>query len=58
MSKCRGCAQEIDWVKTKAGKLMPVDIPAVTVVTKEGEIVMGQISHFATCPKADLFRKK
>jgi hypothetical protein len=46
MGKCRSCGAEIGWIRTKAGKNMPVDakpIPFVewlegdTLVTEEGE---------------------
>ena len=43
LGKCRGCGAGVYWIKTKAGKAMPVD-PDGT-------------SHFATCPKAANFRK-
>lgn len=48
MSICRGCGQEIDWIRTKAGKNMPVDPAPVFViegggndrfVTDEGEVI-------------------
>lgn len=42
-SKCRGCEEFIYWVKTRAGKNMPVNADGT--------------SHFATCKKADQFRK-
>ena len=42
--KCRGCGAAIVWVKTAKGKNMPVDAD-------------GQ-SHFATCPKAQDFRRE
>ena len=41
---CRVCGQQIWFIKTKAGKMMPV--------TRDGE------SHFSNCPNADRFRKK
>ena len=41
-SRCSGCKALIYWIKTDAGKNMPVD-PDGT-------------SHFATCPKASSFR--
>jgi len=52
-----GCGVYIEWVKTKAGKSMPVDPAGVTIVTKEGETVRGYIPHWATCPKAKLFKR-
>lgn len=42
---CKSCGKEIFWVKTEAGKNMPVSME-----TKE--------SHFADCPNADQHRKK
>jgi len=43
-SRCRECDKYFYWVRMPSGKLMPVDIDG--------------ISHFATCPAADEFRKK
>lgn len=57
MATCKGCGATIEWITTEAGKKMPVDPPRVVVVTFEGKVVTGQMSHFATCPKADRFRK-
>jgi len=56
MSKCKKCQNDIEWVKTRAGKNMPVDPTKITVVTKEGDVVTGQESHFSTCPYANDFR--
>jgi hypothetical protein len=49
-SRCRGCGASIEWWITPEGGRMPLDMmpEANTPVT----------SHFATCPKADEFRKK
>lgn len=81
-TQCRGCGQEIAFIKTVKGKTMPVNpesvyfIPAGgpnTYVMADGVVrrgrepdrtdqgtptVIGYISHFATCPAADSFRKK
>ena len=66
LGKCRGCGKEIMWLKTCAGKNIPVDIPnfddgesaheAVTTAIEFNPDYM--IAHFATCPKARDFRKK
>lgn len=51
MARCRGCGAEIDWIKTRAGKNMPVDPEPVFVavddgsdvfVTDEGEVIRGR----------------
>lgn len=55
--ECKGCGFQIVWVKTKAGKNMPCDPELVKVVTEDGDVVTGRVSHFATCPNADDFRK-
>lgn len=57
-STCRGCGVYIEFIKTKAGKDMPVDPLPVRVITEKGIIVEGFIPHWATCPQADKFRKK
>lgn len=58
MSKCRWCGKEINWIKTPAGKAMPVDIETITVVTVNGEVVKGHMPHWATCPAAQQFKKR
>ena len=55
---CRGCGIYIEWIKTKAGKDMPVDPEGATIITEDGEVKKGFIPHWVTCPKADNFRKK
>ncbi len=44
VAKCRGCDADIVWLRTEAGKLMPIDGDGTP--------------HFATCPKAAQFRRK
>lgn len=55
---CSGCGVYIEWVKMKSGKMMPCDPAPVTIVTSDGKVETGFISHFATCPKANQLRKK
>lgn len=77
---CRGCGAEIWFIKTVAGKTIPVNPEEVAyeqkaggslkIVTPNGEVLsaerpadpqkatgIGYISHFATCPASDSFRK-
>jgi hypothetical protein len=70
ITKCSGCNQEIFFIITKNGKAMPVD---AEIVTSDGKQLLwvdeltgfrkleagrkGYISHFATCPDANKFRK-
>ena len=63
MPNCRTCNKEIFWLKTQAGKIMPVD--AETVPKKgTGDIATiifdpkTMTSHFITCPQANQHRRK
>lgn len=79
-TQCRNCGAEIGFIKTIAGKTMPVDTASRRFYRQEGgpELFVlvdgstargrsveadidgteiGFISHFATCPNADDFRK-
>jgi len=79
-TQCRACGAEIGFIKTVAGKSVPVDPDCVTFspnekgpcafVMLDGTIKrgfktneekpdseFGYVSHFATCPDADKFRK-
>lgn len=51
MAICRNCSQEIDWIRTQAGNLLPADpVPIFVIegaghdgfVTDEGEMVAGR----------------
>ena len=53
---CSKCNARMVWLKTKAGKAIPVD--AATVTDGDTNYQHGRhISHFATCKFADQFRK-
>ena len=58
ISRCRSCGEEIVWMKTDAGKNIPVD--AESVADKEATIFDQDqmIAHFATCNYPNLWRKK
>lgn len=87
ITKCKSCGASITWIKTKNGRVMPCDVPAVdyqenykgtdTVVTDDGRVLRvmifknpspsglqpiidgkGYISHFATCPYANKYRRR
>ena len=53
MSKCRGCGAEINWIRTRSGKLIPVDPQPVFFADGAGkEIVVtadGMISNGILC---------
>lgn len=39
MSLCRGCGASIEWIRTTAGRSIPVDPEPVFIATDEGEVV-------------------
>ncbi len=45
LSICQGCRRDIEWWRTPAGKLMPLNLGTV-------------VPHWSTCLKADQFRKR
>lgn len=59
---CKGCGEMIRFVHMKSGGAMPVNIKPVKFIQVDdrgmGRMAEGYISHFATCPNADDFRKK
>ena len=56
--QCKACKQNIHFVETRKGRLMPCNPKKLTVITILGDVVSGWEAHFATCPQADKFRKK
>lgn len=65
MDKCSGCGAEILWAKTTHDKPIPLDARSekrFVLVVGEREVTIARaadtyVSHFATCPMADTFRK-
>ena len=58
MNKCRKCDAPLKWIKTTAGKAMPVNPKPINGVTEDGRVERIYQSHFATCAYAEHFRKK
>jgi hypothetical protein len=81
MAVCKGCGQEIIFIKNHKGKFIPCnmeigyDLPfgkAVMLVQHDGNILThtnydegtvmhilrGRLAHWATCPKAEEFRRQ
>jgi len=54
---CRGCGAKMKWIHLLSGKDMPVDPTEITIITADGRTSRGYIPHWATCPKADQFKK-
>lgn len=57
MSACRSCAAPIVWIRSPVGKAIPCDPAVIVVVTDQGQVVRGRVSHFATCPQAAQHRR-
>jgi hypothetical protein len=56
ITRCRSCRARIIWLPTAGGKTAPVD--ADTVDAEDEVFEPGKhISHFASCPQADQWRK-
>jgi hypothetical protein len=61
MATCKGCGKEIKWITMATGAKMPVDeMPQKMIQIKEniGESITVFMPHWATCSKADNFRKE
>ena len=59
--RCRACHAGITWIKTPAGKNMPVDTASrsqrIAIIGGVGVLSTTYVSHFETCPKAEQFRR-
>ena len=62
MPKCKGCGQEIIWLKTDNLKAMPADPKPVKVLVLNTDqtvsLKKAYTPHWATCPKANDFKAK
>jgi len=63
MAECKSCKQKILWVVTEKGKNMPVNADPITIFVNEPgkdvyKMALGFVPHWATCPHADMHRKK
>ena len=47
---CKGCGEGIVWIVTKKGKRAPMNL--------QPDANGKPVSHFATCPDRDKFRRK
>lgn len=61
-SCCRACGAKILWARTAAGKIIPLDACPIANGNMRREMLDGSelryLSHFATCPNADRFRRR
>jgi hypothetical protein len=56
IARCRACDARIIFLKTSAGKNMPVDADTVRADDQVFDSAR-HVSHFSKCPKASEFRK-
>lgn len=55
---CRGCGGIVFWITTRKGAKMPVDTRVDGGLEPLRDRDGRGLSHFATCPKADQFRRR
>lgn len=57
---CASCGASIVWMKTSAGRAMPVDSASVAPSDDTSTLFDPgrHTSHFATCPNADSHRRR
>jgi len=61
MKTCKGCGAEIRWIKTEAGKAMPLDAnPRNFYVEYDGKwrMLRGYEPHWGSCEEAKRFKKE
>lgn len=68
MAECRSCGAPVEWVVTEQGKRMPLNLEPVqygNIIVEAGVaryVPVGEggdrVSHFATCPQSDEWRKQ
>lgn len=52
--KCQSCGAGMVWIKTAAGRAMPLSV--ATVETRDG--IKYALAHFADCPQAKKWSKR
>ena len=62
MPLCKACSTPIIWIKTAAGKNMPIDAKPVKAYVENRydngwRSIDVHMTHWATCPKAHQFKK-
>ena len=57
MKYCKSCGKEIVFLKTKNGKIIPINADTIQGKETVYDHKIGHVSHFATCKDASKFRK-
>lgn len=60
ITKCKSCGASITWIKTKNGRVLRVMVFKNPSPSGLQPIINGKgyISHFATCPYANKYRRR
>jgi hypothetical protein len=62
MPICKGCQEIIKLIEMESGMRMPVDSKPISIVVLnpdgKGRTITGFMTHFATCPQADKFKRR
>lgn len=57
--QCRSCGADMIFIKSALnGKNIPCNPNKISVITPDGKLVWGHVTHFAECPQADQWSKK
>lgn len=58
MATCKACQRTIKFIRTTRGKMMPVEVKPITVVTATGAVISAFVPHWGACPGAEALRRK
>lgn len=56
--RCSSCGADIVWHRTSSGRPMPCNPAILSLTTPNGDVEVGRVSHFATCPNAGKHRRR
>lgn len=54
---CKYCKEEIQWIRTRSGKMMPCQKRRMVLIGLDGNTYTGYETHYAHCPQADEARR-
>ena len=57
MKNCKSCGKEIVFLKTRNGKIIPINADTMQGKETVYDHKIGHVSHFTTCKDASKFRK-
>jgi hypothetical protein len=54
---CKYCNEEIQWIRTASGKMMPCEKKRRVIIGLDGKTYTGYETHYAYCPQAEKARR-